>query len=492
MRFDVPVPCLVVLIGPSGSGKTTWARQHFEEGEIVSSDALRAMVGAGEDDQVAGTAAFDVLERIVSERMKRGITTVVDTLGFDRDRRTGWVSLAHENGVPAHAVVFEADRDVAEERNAQRRRPIPKTILGRQHTRFKKVMGEIEDEGFDAMHRVISEPGMVLTVGGLELEDDLVTPPAGHTFGLIVSRFNWGEGDLADNLTSIARRAEAAGFRDMWVMDHFRQIPQVGRAWEDIPEAYTALSFIAGLTTKIRLGALVTGITHRHPVVLGKMLASLDVLSGGRAIAGLGAAWDEKEHDGYGITFPSVRDRYELLEETLQMLPLLWGKGSPSFDGKFIQASELICYPRPIQDPIPIMIGGSGEKKTLRLVAKYADMCNLFGDPDRIRQKVDILHRHCSDVDRDPSQVEVTHLTRVLAASDRKSLRARVEELRDRNVPADTYVAQNNAGTPPEIAGRIARFSESGATHTIVSMPDVSMEGSVEAFGQVIASLAST
>ncbi len=286
---------------------------------------------------------------------------------------------------------------------------------------------------------------------------------------------------------SIARWAEAVGFRDVWVMDHFRQIPQVGRAWEDIPEAYTALAFVAAATERIRVGTLVTGITHRHPVVLGHMLASLDVLSGGRAIAGLGVAWDEDEHSSYGIEFPSTGDRYGLLEEALQMLPLLWGKGSPSFEGRYIKAPELTCYPRPIQDPIPIMIGGSGENKTLRLVARYADMCNLFGDPDAIRAKVEILQRHCADVDRSRAEIEVSHLTEVLASSDRKALRERVEQLRDRNTPAETFMLRTNAGTVDDLTEWVGRYADAGAQHTIVSMPDVALDGSIEAFGDVIA-----
>jgi alkanesulfonate monooxygenase SsuD/methylene tetrahydromethanopterin reductase-like flavin-dependent oxidoreductase (luciferase family) len=208
-------------------------------------------------------------------------------------------------------------------------------------------------------------------------------------------------------------------------MDHFRQIRQVGRPWEDIPEAYTALSYLAGVTSSIRLGALVTGITHRNPVLLGKMLATLDVLSGGRVIAGLGASWDEKEHEAYGIHFPSLSDRYDLLEDTLQLLPLLWGKGTPGFEGKTFSAAELISYPRPIQDQIPIIVGGSGELKTLRLVAEYANACNLFGDPETIRRKLEVLHRHCADVGRDPGEIMVTHLINTMAAPDSEALRER-------------------------------------------------------------------
>jgi len=265
----------------------------------------------------------------------------------------------------------------------------------------------------------------------------------------------------------------------------------VGRPWEDIPEAYVSLGFIAGVTTTIRVGSLVSGITHRHPVLLGKMIASLDVISGGRAMCGLGIAWDEAEHGAYGIGFPEVGVRYGMLEETLQMLPLLWGKGSPAFHGRHIDADELICYPRPVQERIPLMVGGSGEKRTLRLVARYADACNVFGDPDRVRHKVDVLHRHCEEFDRDPSTVEVTHLTNSLVAEDRTALRARVERLRDRNTPAEQYMKRHNAGTSDDLEALFAGYSDAGAQHSIVSLPDVAMEGSIEVFADVISRFAS-
>ena len=303
---------------------------------------------------------------------------------------------------------------------------------------------------------------------------------------MLLSRFEWAGPALGDQLVKIARRAEAAGFTNLWVMDHFRQINQVGRAWEAIPEAYTALSYMAGATSKINLGALVSGVTHRNPVVLGKMLATLDVLSGGRAICGLGAAWDEKEHEAYGIEFPKLADRYDLLEDTLQMLPLLWGKGTPSFEGKTFSAAELISYPRPIQDPIPIMIGGSGEKKTLRLVAEHANACNLFGAPDIIRHKVEVLHRHCVDVDRNPREISVSHLSTAMAAPDPSQLRERIDQLRDRNQSVDQYAEQHNAGTTGDLVEFFSAYSEAGADHSIVVLPDVALEGSIETFGDVI------
>jgi F420-dependent oxidoreductase-like protein len=465
----------------------------FEESEIVSSDRLRGMVGAGEDDQQAGTAAFSILDQVVAERMRRGLTTVIDTLGMDIDNRRRWVGMAHGAGVPAYAVLFDTPAAETRARNSARDRPIPKTVLDRQLSRFRAVVQEVEEDGFDQV--ILEQPVALVTptvaATGPERAPEHPTSATTHRFGLVVNRFDWGDrADLAVRLTSIARRAETAGFSDLWVMDHFRQIPRVGRAWEDMPEAYVSLSFLAGVTGSIRLGALVTSIAHRHPVVLGKMVASLDVLSGGRALLGLGIGWNQEEQEGYGIPFRPVRERYDMLEDTLKMLPLLWGKGSPSFEGVTFSAPELACYPRPIQERIPILVGGSGEKRTLRLVARYADACNLFGKPDVIRRKVEVLRRHCSDLDRDPDEIEVTHLVDVMVAPDRTALRERVERLRGRNTTVESFMTRHNAGTIEDHLDLLAAYRQAGASHSMVVLPDAHMEGSIETFGLVIAAMA--
>ena len=488
MELHLPAPCLVVLIGPSGAGKTTWAQVNFSHGEIVSSDRLRGMVGAGEDDQAASTAAFDLLERIVTERVRRGLTTVIDTTGLIRDDRLRWATLAHGASMPAYAVVFDTPADLCEARNRASDHPIPVTVLRKQLSRFRTAVDEVGSEPFEGV--LHPQPTTTVTPQVARVRQ-APTPQltGGHTFGLMVSRFNWTDGDLGAQLASVARRAEEAGFRDLWVMDHFRQIPGVGREWESIPEAYVALSYLAGVTSELRLGTLVTGITHRQPVVLGKMIASLDALSGGRANCGLGIAWNREEHAAYGIDFPPVNDRYQILEDTLQMLPLLWGKGSPSFEGSTFSASDLTCYPRPVQEHIPIMIGGSGERRTLRLVAQYADACNLFGTPELVGAKVEVLRRHCEEVSRDPASVEVTHLVTVLTALDRKALRERVEALRSRNRTAEEYAARANAGVVDDHVALFNAYANAGATHSIVALPDVAMEGSIEAFAKVIDAL---
>lgn len=486
MELRLPAPCVVVLIGPAGAGKTTWALEHFASNEVVSSDSLRAAVGVDEDDMSASSAAFELLERIVDERIERRLTTVIDSTGLESERRRRWIDKAHAAGIPVHAIVFATDIETVEQSNRNKAHPIPKTVLRRQLAKLATAMEEVGLEGFDGLHS--RQPVRAVTPTLLPARPSQQRK-TGHTFGLLVSRFDWATEDLGGAITDIALRAEDAGFTDIWFMDHFRQIPGVGRPWEDIPEAFTALSYVAGSTTRIRLGVLVAAITHRQPVVLGKMIATLDVLSGGRAICGLGVGWDAKEHDSYGIAMPPLGDRYELLEDTLQMLPLLWGKGTPSFRGKILSAEELICYPRPLQDPIPILVGGSGEEKTLRLVARHANACNLFGSPDVVGRKVRVLERHCRDLDRDPAEITVTHLTTAMAASTPSDLRARVKLLRGRNTSTEEFSSRHNAGLIEDLVGLFTSYSEAGARHSIVTLPDVALAGSIEDFGQVIASL---
>ena len=243
-------------------------------------------------------------------------------------------------------------------------------------------------------------------------------------FGLSISSFTWpGEnGDIGPRLASIARDAEEAGFSSLWVMDHIMQIPQVGREWEPMLESTTTLGFLAAATERIRLGTLVTGITYRNVAHVGKIAATLDVLSGGRAMCGLGAAGSTASTRPTGGTMPPLAERYELLEDALELFPLLWGPGAPAFDGRRVRVPEAICYPRPIQERIPILVGGSGEQRTLRLVARHADACNLFGEPDVVRHKVEVLHAHCAAEGRDPGDISVTQLSSVLCAADETSL----------------------------------------------------------------------
>lgn len=481
----IPSHSLVVLAGPSGSGKSTWAAEHFQPDEIVASDRLRAMVGAGEADQTAGTTAFELLEKIVAARLSRRLTTVIDTLGTDQQRRSAWIDAAHDADMTAVVVVFDTPLDVCLERNRARPFPTPQAVVRRQHSELASQNEDFEREFDRVIHVGVTDPETPSEKRPSEARSTAVSGK--HRFGLLISRFDWVDGPLGPALADVARRAEAAGFTDVWLMDHFRQIPQVGRAWEDIPEPYVTLGYMAAATKSLRLGVLVSGVTHRHPVVLGQMVAALDVLSDGRAVCGLGAAWDEDEHRKLGIPFPGVSARYDLLEDALRLLPLLWGPGTPSFEGKVISAEALTCYPRPIQDPIPIMVGGSGERRTLRLVAELADACNVFGDPVRVAHKASVLRGHCEDVDRDPADVAVSHLLSAMTAPSRSELMARADRVRDRNTPAETFLARAGGLVDDELIEQVGRYRTAGADHTIFTLADIGLDDAVESFTPVIA-----
>ena len=234
--------------------------------------------------------------------------------------------------------------------------------------------------------------------------------------GLQVWEYNWpgSPANTGRKLLDIARTADEAGFASLWVMDHYFQIdPGIGKASDPMLEAYTALSFMAGVTQRIRLGAMVTGVIYRQPAFLVKQVSTLDVLSGGRSNLGIGAAWYEREAVGLGFPFPPLAERFERLEETLQIARHLWSGETAPFEGKHYQLPEPINSPQPLSQPHPpILIGGGGEKKTLRFVAQYGDACNLFayGGLDQLGHKLDVLKSHCDAVGRDYADIERTAL----------------------------------------------------------------------------------
>jgi len=231
--------------------------------------------------------------------------------------------------------------------------------------------------------------------------------------GLQIPCFTWpgGPPELGVRLAEVVRTADDVGFSSIWVMDHFFQIPGLGPAELDMLEAYTTLGFIAGHTSGARLGTMVTGMTYRHPAILVKQVTTLDVLSGGRAWMGIGAAWFEREHLGLGVPFPRVSERFERLEETIQIALQMWSEDNGPYRGKHYQLAETLNSPQPLTRPHPpILIGGSGEKKTLKLVARYADACNLFGDPPTVRHKLDVLRQHCEAEGRNYDDIEKTVL----------------------------------------------------------------------------------
>lgn len=228
-----------------------------------------------------------------------------------------------------------------------------------------------------------------------------------------VSNFAWkgGPAAIAPTLAAVAGAAEEAGAAAVTLMDHYFQLDEFLPADDPMLEGYTSLGFLAAHTERIRLGLLVTGVTYRHPALLAKIVATLDVLSGGRSELGIGAAWYEREHEGLGVRFPPVAERFERLEETLRICRQMWDPAQTgAFDGPHHRLAETICVPAPLRPP-PITIGGSGERKTLRLVARYADACNFFAaEPEEVARKLDVLRAHCEREEQDYDSIRRTIL----------------------------------------------------------------------------------
>jgi len=219
-----------------------------------------------------------------------------------------------------------------------------------------------------------------------------------------------GNAALGPTLAATAQAAEEAGCSTFTMMDHWFQMEGFATAQDPMLEGYTSLGFVAGKTERITLSLMVTGVTYRHPGLLAKIVTTLDVVSGGRAMLGLGAAWYEREHLALGVPFPPIAERFERLEETLQICNQMWSGNDGPYDGKHYHLAETICHPKPIQQPRPkILIGGGGERKTLKLVARYADACNLFAlGPQEVKRKLDILAQHCEDEGRDIGAIKKT------------------------------------------------------------------------------------
>ncbi len=240
--------------------------------------------------------------------------------------------------------------------------------------------------------------------------------------------FPGGPTSIGSTLAGIGDAAEEAGLTDISVMDHWYQMEALAPATEPMMEGYTTLGFLAAHTETIRLGLLVTGVTYRYPGLLAKTVATLDLLSGGRAQLGIGAAWYQREHEGLGVPFPPVAERFEILEEAIQVCFQMWSDDDGPFTSKHFALKETICNPHPISSPRPpVLIGGSGERKTLRLVAKYAEACNLFATgPDEVAHKLDVLRAHCDSEGRDYDSIMKTMLSR----SDPSDIDAVVDEMR--------------------------------------------------------------
>lgn len=285
--------------------------------------------------------------------------------------------------------------------------------------------------------------------------------------GLQIPSFKYPGGTAAirPKLKEIATTAEAAGFHSLWVMDHYYQIQNLfGENYDDpMMESYTTLGYLAGLTEKALLGVMVTGVIYRLPSVLLKMVNTLDIVSGGRAYLGIGAAWYEEESEGFGVPYPSTSERFEWLEDTLKLSHELWANDEISFEGKHFSAPKMTNNPRPLSEPHPrILIGGMGPRKTLRMVAQYGDACNFFegAGMERVQQAIDTLKGHCENLGRDYDEIEKTSLGTVHLSADNDSVESVLE--------------------------RLENLSEMGFTHAIFNMPNVYEITPLETFGKEI------
>jgi F420-dependent oxidoreductase-like protein len=284
--------------------------------------------------------------------------------------------------------------------------------------------------------------------------------------GLQIPSFKYPGGTTAirPKLKEIVTTAEEAGFYSLWVMDHYYQIKGLfGEAYTDpMMESYTTLGYFAGLTEEAYLGVLVAGVIYRHPSVLMKMVNTLDILSGGRAYFGIGAAWYEDEAKGYGIPYPTTSERFEQLEDNLQLAKALWEGEETSFEGRHFSAPAITNNPQPLSKPHPrIMIGGMGTKKTLRMVAQYADACNFFerAGTEKLQESLDTLKAHCERLGRDYDTIEKTSLGSIHLSGD---------------------------DTVDGVIKRINDLSALGFTHTIFNMPDVYTITPLETFANEV------
>ena len=304
-------------------------------------------------------------------------------------------------------------------------------------------------------------------------------------FGVQLPNFSgFDPADLFDHVAGLATVAEEAGFDSVWVMDHFFQLPPLGGPDQPMLEAYTLLGALAARTRRVQLGTLVTGVTYRNPGVLAKIVTTLDVVSRGRAILGIGGAWYDVEHQGLGIDYPSDRVRLDMLEEAVQVCRAMFTGDDVSFTGTHYRLDHARNLPRPVQAGGPkIMIGGGGEKRTLRLVARYADQCNVTGDVPTLARKIGVLHRHCSEVGRDPAEVGVTWMTPLILTTSSQNT-AEVHEMLAAAGSAEE-IAGFTVGEPHEIPGLVAGHIEAGADEVIFSFAFADTAG-ITALGEAL------
>jgi F420-dependent oxidoreductase-like protein len=293
---------------------------------------------------------------------------------------------------------------------------------------------------------------------------------------------------LFERLVEIARTAEESGFSSISVMDHLHQIPPFGPPSMWMLEGNTILAALAACTERASVGLLVGGVTYRNPAHFAKITTTLDVLSGGRAMLGIGAAWNEEESRGLGLLFPPTKERFERLEEALQIARLMFTEEQSSFEGKHYRTENVLNNPQPLRGDIPILVGGSGERKTLRLVAKYADGCNVFGDPAHAKHLMEVLEGHCEDVGRDPAEITKTRLGMMVIGRTHEEAMRKVEPIRQR-LPEDRFKMTVFAGDPDEIAEQVQEFLDVGIEGLTLTVPDVHDLETVALIGETVGPL---
>src|SRR4051812_20650676 len=275
---------------------------------------------------------------------------------------------------------------------------------------------------------------------------------------LHVPNFNWPDTPpeaFFEKLVEIAQTAEDSGLRSISMMDHLHQIPPVGPAENWMMEGNAILAALGARTSKINLGLLVGGVTYRNPALVAKLITTIDVISGGRAVLGIGAAWFEAEHKAYGFDFPPLKERFERLEDALNITRMLFTQDVSTYEGKHYRVEGAFNNPKPIRGDIPILIGGSGERKTLRFVAKYADGSNLFGDLDRVKHLLGVLEGHCEDVGRDPAEITKTRMGRLYIARTHEQAEAKLEAAVARSNDPERERAQAFVGEPDAVAEQV-------------------------------------
>ena len=302
------------------------------------------------------------------------------------------------------------------------------------------------------------------------------------SFGLQLPNFTFGvpDAEMFEQVVVRAQAGESAGFSSLWVMDHFWQLPPLGGAGQPMLEAYTLLGALATQTRTVKLGTLVTGVTYRNPALVAKMVTTLDIVSGGRAVLGIGAAWHEEEHEGLGFDFPPARERLDRLEEALKICRAMFREDSPAFDGRYYRIHGATNVPRPLQPGGPsILVGGGGERRTLRLVARYADACNISGDATMVGRKVEILERHCNDVGRQRAEISVTRLGSLFLTSRADETR-QVREFVTQAAGPDA-AAGFTIGEPDEVVAQVAELVDAGVDEFYFNMPLADAEGIAQA-----------